>query len=83
MNKPKNKQSSNQESQNKDLRSCDCNADPIAILPPELRPKQKSWKSGLRKVTCRGCGLIYWTNRETDYCQKCKAEGLEEQADSV
>ncbi len=51
---------------------CACIQDPFAALPPELRPRQRSWTDGLRKVTCPGCGRQYWTNRETDYCMDCE-----------
>ncbi len=42
---------------------CACVTDPFLSLPPELRPRPR--KSSLRKVTCLGCGLVYWMNRET------------------
>ncbi len=50
---------------------CTCMGDGFGALPPELRPKSKK-KSGLRKVTCPGCGLVYRTNRETDLCMDCE-----------
>lgn len=50
---------------------CICVKDPFAVLPPELRPQPKK-NSSLRKVTCPGCGLVYWTNRETDLCMECE-----------
>jgi len=50
---------------------CACVKDPFLSLPPQLRPKPKK-KSSLRKVTCPGCGLVYWTNRETDLCMECE-----------
>ncbi len=52
--------------------SCACVRDPFASLPPELRPKPQPKEGGLRKATCPGCGLEFWTNRETDYCIKCE-----------
>ena len=54
---------------------CACMTDAFAALPPELRPRPKK-KSSLRKVTCPGCGLVYWTNRETDLCMECEKKGL-------
>lgn len=55
---------------------CTCVQDPFAVLPAELRPRQISWKNGLRKVTCPGCGLEYWTNRNTDLCVDCEKKGI-------
>jgi hypothetical protein len=55
---------------------CTCVQDPFAALPPELRPRQRSWKDGLRKVTCPGCGFKYWTNRKTDLCPDCEKKGV-------
>ncbi len=55
-----------------DKQGCSC-GDPWRDLPPELRPKQK--KEGLlRRVSCRGCGRLFWTNRETDYCFDCEKQ---------
>lgn len=55
---------------------CTCVKDAFAALPPELRPRSKK-KSSLCKVTCSGCGLVYWTNRATDLCIECeKTQGL-------
>jgi hypothetical protein len=55
---------------------CSCVKDAFAALPPDLRPRPK--KSGsLRKVTCPGCGLAFWTNRRTDLCMECEAQGEE------
>ncbi len=53
---------------------CACVTDPFLSLPPELRPRPRK-KSILRKVTCPGCGLVYWTNRETDLCMECEKKG--------
>jgi len=54
---------------------CTCEAiDIFDYLPPELRPRPKK-KSSLRKVTCPICGLVYWTNRDTDICFDCEREG--------
>jgi hypothetical protein len=55
---------------------CACVQDPFAALPPELRPKSKPTMGGLRKVTCPGCGLAYWTNRVTDLCVDCEKKGV-------
>lgn len=55
---------------------CTCIQDPFTALPPELRPRQKSTMGNLRKVTCPGCGLIYWTNRKTDLCVNCEKKGI-------
>lgn len=29
-------------------------------------------KSSLKSVTCKGCGKIFKTDRNTDYCFKCE-----------
>lgn len=55
---------------------CTCTQDPFAALPPELRPRPAPKKNGLRKVTCPGCGLVYWTNRKTDLCPTCEKKGV-------
>lgn len=55
---------------------CTCEQDPFTYLPPELRPKPVKKISGLRKVTCPGCGLTYWTNRNTDLCNECEKKGV-------
>lgn len=55
---------------------CTCAQDPFAALPPELRPSPALKKGGLRKVTCPGCGLVYWTNRKTDLCLDCEKKGM-------
>ncbi|MCJ7584602.1 MAG: hypothetical protein MUO30_07515 [Anaerolineales bacterium] len=57
------------------LPMCTCVKDPFLDLPPELRPSAKSTLSALRKVTCPGCGLVYWTNRKTDLCIDCEKKG--------
>jgi sulfur carrier protein ThiS len=54
---------------------CSCNQDPFAALPPELRPRPKNLMGGLHKVTCPGCGLVYWTNRTIDLCVDCEKKG--------
>ncbi len=54
------------------LLSCSCIKDPYADLPPEARPAGPSPMRGLRKVTCPGCGKVYWTNRESDWCFDCE-----------
>jgi hypothetical protein len=51
---------------------CSCVSDPFANLPPELRPKGQPDSSSLRKVTCPGCGKVYWTNRKVDICFECE-----------
>ncbi len=56
---------------------CTCVQDPLADLPPELRPKPIQKMSDLRKVTCPGCGLVYWTNHKTDLCVECEKKGIE------
>ena len=53
---------------------CTCVKDAFATLPPEMRPRAQK-KSSLRKVTCPGCGLGYWTNRATDLCMECERRG--------
>jgi hypothetical protein len=50
---------------------CTCMRDGFAALPAELRPRAQK-KGSLRRVTCPGCGLTYWTNRETDWCIECE-----------
>lgn len=56
-------------------RPCACMAGAFADLPSELRPRRVPRKGDLRKVTCPGCGLIYWTNRQTDLCMDCEKQG--------
>lgn len=56
---------------------CTCVQDPFNSLPPELRPKPIQKIGGLRKVTCPGCGLIYWTNRKVDLCLACEKKGIQ------
>ncbi len=70
----KNSGLNNQEDQavKDDTLGCTCFSDPLTSLPPELFPKQKTWKSKFRKVTCPKCGLVYWTNRQTDLCNECE-----------
>lgn len=55
---------------------CTCLQDPFKALPPELSPHRKSVMDALRKVTCPGCGLDYWTNRKTDLCIDCEKKGV-------
>lgn len=55
---------------------CSCVQDPFADLPSELRPKPVEKFGGLRKVTCPGCRLEYWTNRKTDLCIECEKKGV-------
>lgn len=55
---------------------CTCVTDPFSGLPPELRPRSRNSMSGLRKVTCPGCGLVFWTNRKTDLCIDCEKKGV-------
>ncbi len=52
-----------------------CCRDPHADLPAELRPRPPAKDDGLRRVTCPGCGLEYWTNRKTDVCALCENAG--------
>jgi hypothetical protein len=54
---------------------CTCVQDPYADLLAELRPKPEQKIGGLRKVTCPGCGLVYWTNRKIDLCLECEKSG--------
>ncbi len=61
---------------NEELSGCACVQDPFAALPPELRPKPESQMRGLRKVTCRGCGKTYWTNKSGDLCASCQKAGV-------
>jgi len=51
---------------------CSCVTDPFTSLPPGLRPRNRSFMDDLRKVICPGCGLVYWTNRKTDFCAECE-----------
>ena len=55
---------------------CTCVKDPFSDLPADLRPHAKNIMSDLRKVTCPGCGLAYWTNRKTDLCIECEKKGV-------
>jgi len=61
--------------QKKPLPQCTCMKDSFAYLPREVRPKPAQKTGGLRKVTCPGCGLEYWTNRKTDLCITCEKKG--------
>jgi hypothetical protein len=55
---------------------CCCRAeDPFADLPPEARPRPRKKENGLRETTCPSCGLVYWTNRNTDTCMSCAKPG--------
>lgn len=55
---------------------CSCIKDPFEDLPPDLRPRSKNTMNNLRKVTCPGCGLSYWTNRKKDLCVDCEKKGV-------
>lgn len=57
--------------------NCNCVKDPYADLPPVLRPKNTTWKTGFCQVTCPGCGLEYWTNTESDLCMDCRKKGVQ------
>jgi len=54
---------------------CTCVQDTFHDLPPELRPRSRDMLEDLHKVTCHGCGKVYWTNRETDWCAECEEKG--------
>lgn len=54
---------------------CNCAQDPFAAVPPELQPRPINRVEDLRKVTCPGCGKVYWTNRNTDLCFDCEEKG--------
>lgn len=58
------------------LPTCSCVRDPFIDLPPELRPRSTNKMGPLRKVTCPGCGMVYWTNRKTDLCIDCEKKGV-------
>ncbi len=58
---------------------CTCIRDPFAGLPAELRPQPQPRRSGLRQVTCPGCGTSYWTNRATDLCIECEKKRPQDQ----
>lgn len=77
MDEPKNGPVPKHDTADDKLSGCACSQDPFAALPPELRPKSKPKIGGLRKVTCPGCGLVYWTNRATDLCVDCEKKGVE------
>jgi hypothetical protein len=55
---------------------CTCLGSRYAAVPPELRPRSRK-ASDLRKVTCPGCGLRYWTNRSADLCMDCERKGTQ------
>ena len=75
---------SQKEPKEKSSPQCTCVQDPFADLPPELRPRPVQKIGGLparaqvqvRKLTCPGCGLVYWTNRATDLCVECEKKGV-------
>jgi uncharacterized protein with PIN domain len=50
--------------------------DPFSDLPPELRPHPENNMGDLRRITCPGCGLVYWTNRKTNLCTECEKKGV-------
>lgn len=56
---------------------CSCHTDPFAALPPEARPRPRPRMGKLRRVTCPGCGLVYWTNRPTDLCAACSKKSTQ------
>lgn len=60
----------------KEGEGCSCDQELWKYLPPELRPKEKK-PSTLHKVTCRGCGRVFWTNKETEYCFDCERQNRE------
>jgi hypothetical protein len=62
--------------------ACRCTGDGFAALPPELRPRPAK-RSSLRQATCPGCGLVYWTNRETDLCMECEQRTGEASLDAT
>jgi len=55
---------------------CTCVKDPFTDLPPDLRPRTTKTMGPLHKVTCPGCGLVFWTNRKTDLCIDCEKKGV-------
>ena len=55
-------------------KGCTCTGDAFADLPANLRPSPRK-KTDLRRVTCPGCELVYWTNRATDTCMECEKKG--------
>lgn len=59
------------------LQNCSCVKDPYADLPPDLRPKNRTWKTDFREVICPGCGLEYWTNCEGNLCTACQKKGVQ------
>jgi len=52
--------------------NCNCGQDLYADLPSEMQPKNRTWKTGFRQVTCPNCSLEYWTNCEGDLCTACQ-----------
>ena len=60
-----------------DQAGCNWVTDPFTELPPEARPPAKGRMGKLRRVTCPGCGLDYWTNRPTDLCKDCQKKDIE------
>jgi len=43
-----------------------------------MRGKDRAWSEGLRKLTCRRCGKVFWSNSETELCWNC-LEHVEEE----
>jgi len=43
-------------------------------FPQRITLKQRAQKDKglLRKVKCRSCGKIFWTNEDTDLCFECR-----------
>jgi hypothetical protein len=58
------------------MQPCSCLGDPFAALPVEPVPRPAPKPSLLRHTTCPACGRSYRTNRKTDLCMDCEAQGV-------
>ncbi|MEM2981058.1 MAG: ferredoxin family protein [Thermoproteota archaeon] len=38
---------------------------------PGSRRGDRSWSEGLRRIVCRKCGRVFWTNEDRDLCWEC------------
>ncbi|MBO3769813.1 MAG: hypothetical protein QXS51_03355 [Thermoproteota archaeon] len=44
-------------------------------LHRSFRICERSWTEGLKRITCRKCGRVFWTNEERDLCWECSSSG--------
>ncbi|MEM1547867.1 MAG: hypothetical protein QXU09_03765 [Thermoproteota archaeon] len=44
-------------------------------LHRSFRICERPWTEGLKRITCRKCGRVFWTNEERDLCWECSSSG--------